>query len=280
MFKPFYNQTTRNTVIAFGDLFNKMFIVRRNPNGTENRRISVPIEYAPKQKWYRKVKELETRGSTERSDVLLPRLSFEISNVVPDLQRRVQIPQRLYNTIGGITKQVFAPTPYKYQFELNLMTENSDDGFQIIEQILPYFNPTFNLSVNSLPDIGYTEDFPLTLNNIIKNDEFSGDFETVRLQTWTLTFDMKVNIYGPITDAALIRKALTHLHVVDDNGDGTGRITTEQEDGAPIRVIIKTEPDPIDALPTDDYGYSITITEPLANTVFDPETGTYIPLPD
>lgn len=275
MFTPFYNQTTRYTVIAFGDLFNKLFVVRRNPNGTENKRISIPIEYAPKQKWYRKIKELEKRDPTTRSDVILPRLSFEITNVIPDLSRRMQLPQKLYNTVAGVTKNVFAPTPYKYQFELNLMTENSDDGFQIIEQILPYFNPTFNLSVNSLPDIGYTEDFPLTLNNIVKNDEYSGDFEAARIQTWTLSFDMKVNIYGPITDATLIKKALTHIHVVDDNGDGTGNISADQEDGAPIRTIIKTEPNPIDATKDSDYGYSIVITEPIGNTKFNPVTGLY-----
>lgn len=279
MFATFYHNTTRNTVIAFGNLFNNIYYVKYNKNGTENRRIKVPIDYSPKQKWWRAVKETGSGTDNEfkSSARILPRMSFEITNIQPDFERKSQLARNLYNTSEGIPKHIFAPTPYKYSFELNVMVENSAEGFQIIEQILPFFNPTLNVTVNSLPEIGYKEDLSLTLNSVIKNDEYSGDFETMRIQTWSISFDMRINLYGEIKDANLIKKAITHINIVNTNGDGSGEITQEQMDESAIDVIINTEPDPLNADPQSDYGFSISVEYPDSPVEFDPETGTYVP---
>ena len=255
MLATFYHSTTRNLVIAFGDLFNDIYVVRRNANGTENNRIKVPIEYSPKQKWWRMLKERD--GQFKTVGAILPRISFEITSVSYDGSRKVSSVQQLFHESGGVTKQAFAPTPYIYTIELNIMVENSDDGFQILEQILPYFNPTFHVSALLVPTMGYHDDIAITLNSTSKVDDYEGEFEKIRVQTWTLSFGADMNIYGPVKDAKLIKKAIVDIHAVGGNGP----VTLEEEAKTPRHVRITTEPDPLNALPTDDYGFTITIEE-------------------
>lgn len=255
MLATFYHSTTRNLVIAFGDLFNDIYVVRRNANGTENNRIKVPIEYSPKQKWWAMLKQRDTQFKTV--GVIVPRISFEITSVSYDGTRKVSAVQQLFHDVGGVTKQAYAPTPYTYTVELNVLVDNSDDGFQILEQILPYFNPTFNVTALVIPTLGYNEDIPITLNSTSKVDDYEGDFEKMRVQTWTLSFSAEMNIYGPVQDAKLIKKAVVDIHAVGGNGP----VTLAEEASTPRHVRITTEPDPLNATPESDYGFTIVIEE-------------------
>jgi hypothetical protein len=102
--------------------------------------------------------------------------------------------------------------PYDLEFELNLYTRNIDDGTQIIEQILPYFNPDYTVTVNVIPEIGFLKDIPIILNTVTTSVEHEGNFDAVRFVTWRLTFSMKANYYGPISTPKIIREVNTNIY--------------------------------------------------------------------
>ena len=55
------------------------------------------------------------------------------------------------------------PIPYNLNFELAIMAKNQDDGLQILEQILPFFQPSFNITLNLVPTMDEKRDYPVTL---------------------------------------------------------------------------------------------------------------------
>ena len=138
------------------------------------------------------------------------------------------------------------PVPYNIGFELNVLCKLNDDALQIVEQILPYFQPSFNLSVDLVESIGEKRDIPLTLDNISFQDDYEGDFSTRRALIYTLNFTAKTYLFGPVADSTdgLIKKVQVDYH------SGTDRTTSKRE----MRYTVV--PDPIDAGPDDDFGFS------------------------
>ena len=264
---PFYHSATRNLVIAFGQLFNNISVVRKQTDGAEYERFKVPLEYGPKQKWWVVMKEEAT--NLKRVRVKLPRMSFEIVNMTPDNPQQLNPIHQLVRSVDGDYQVAYAPVRYTYVFELNIMTQNADDGFQIIEQILPYFAPTYTVSVNTLPGLDQVDNIPITLAAFNKVDDYEGSFEQLRLQTWSLVFNVRSTIYGPVSEAKLIKKAIVDIH----NVGGSGPVTDKEVERTPRHVRIITEPDPLNADPNDDFGFSISITEYDDSKKRDPVTG-------
>ena len=100
------------------------------------------------------------------------------------------------------------PVPYNIGFQLNILTKLQDDSLQILEQILPFFQPAFTLTIDLVDQIGEKRDVPLVLNNISFTDDYEGDFDTRRALIYTLDFTAKTYMFGPIADSTdgLIRK--------------------------------------------------------------------------
>lgn len=251
--KHFYHSTTRNLVVAFGDFFNDMFVVKFKADGTEAFRQKVPIEYAPKNKWYRVLKQRENEFKSVANN--LPRFSFEILSMNYDSNRNMQ----LVNPMLADGHRTLSPVPYNYDINLYASVANSDEGFQLMEQIVPFFKPTFNLTAKIIPELGYEEDVPLTLKSVSKEDEYEGDFEAIRFQTWTFSFEAEMNVWNRVSESKLIRKAITDIHSVD----GSGKITSEEISETPSHITITTALNPLNAEPEDDYGFSISIEEDI-----------------
>jgi hypothetical protein len=106
----------------------------------------------------------------------------------------------------------YAPTPYNINVLLYIYTKNQDDGLQIIEQILPYFNPDYNLTLKAIPELDIKNDLPILLNSIGFQDEYEGDMTTRRAIIWTLSFVMKLNFYGPVNRQGIINKVTTNTY--------------------------------------------------------------------
>jgi hypothetical protein len=134
-------------------------------------------------------------------------MGFEMLSIAYDPMRRVSLVQQnraVNNTTTTLNAQ-YAPTPYNIDINLYAYTKNQDDGLQIIEQILPYFNPDFNLSLNAIPALGIKNDLPVLLNSISYEDEYEGDFSQRRAIVWTLNFTLKLNYFGPVNKQGIIR---------------------------------------------------------------------------
>ena len=198
-----YNQIFRKTIVAFGTLYNNIEIRRSDEV------MKVPLAYGPKQKFLARLDQ-NPDPTNKRVQITLPRLSFEINSVSYDATRKVSPTQKIkFKKDVDETKTAFMPVPYNIGFELAIISKNQDDGLQIIEQVLPYFQPHYNLSVKLQTTIGETKDVPIVLQNIDYEDDYEGDFATRRAIIYTLQFTAKTYLYGPVSDAKVIKKVIT-----------------------------------------------------------------------
>lgn len=208
MLQKFYWGTVRKSIVAFGNMFNNIHIDRRDSSGNVVQTLKVPLSYAPRQKFLARI-QAEPNAPDENFQVLIPRLAFEMTGIEYDPSRRVSLVQqnRGVNNTTTTLNSIYAPSPYNILVSLYAYTKNQDDGLQIIEQILPYFNPDYNLTLNAIPALQIKNDLPILLNNISYEDTYEGEFVNRRAIIWTLNFTLKLNFFGPISRQGLIRTA-------------------------------------------------------------------------
>jgi hypothetical protein len=235
--------------VAFGNMFNNIHIDRFNSDGLVTQTLRVPLAYSPKQKFLARI-AAQPQSFEQSFETYLPRLGFEMISLAYDPARRVSLVQQNRALNGSSTTTLnsqYAPTPYNIAMTLYVYTKNQDDGLQIIEQILPYFNPDYNLTLNAIPAMGIKNDLPIILDNISYEDEYEGDFSQRRAIIWTLNFTMKLNFYGPVnnkgiirttnvttfSDPALSNKQFTHTATIDPNtavpGDSIAIVDTFED---------------------------------------------------
>ena len=211
---PFYNAILRKYVVAFGNLFNNITMIRyKQDRVTEVDRIIVPLSYGPKEKY---ISKLRQDGDLDRPvQTLLPRMSFEMVALNYDPMRKQETNMKYRSVIPGVSNRMktrYVGTPYDFNFELSIMVRNIEDGNQIVEQILPYFSPEYSLSLSLLPD--FPDDIrtiPVTLNSVNQSIDYEGDYETTRMIVWTLSFTLKGFIFGPSSTANVITSANTNI---------------------------------------------------------------------
>lgn len=221
----FYHGIIRKTIVAFGNLFSSIYIDRRQGDsvaGPVTQRLQVPIAYAPKEKW---IVRLEQDPSLENNTyTTLPRLSFEITGYNYDSSRKVGKMNKVLCNDGTSSTSVFAPVPYNISISLYVLTKTQEDAMQIIEQILPTFAPEYTVAINALPQMNIIQDVPITLDSVSVSDEYDGDFETRRFVTHTLTFTLKLNLFGPVRNNKPIYTTNVNVGLTEDLGT-TSRYT-------------------------------------------------------
>ena len=206
----FYNESLRKTIIAFGSLFNDIQITRKDSSGEEIQTMKVPLAYGPKQKFITRL--TQDPGATQQIALTLPRIGFEIQSFDYDPNRKLNRTIRQKKVSNASDKKLkqmstqYTPVPYNMNFELFVMAKNSDDGIQIIEQILPFFQPEYTVSIKEVPDMDIVRDVPFVLNSVGYEDTYEGDFQTRRAIIYTLAFTAKSYVYGPVTTAKPITK--------------------------------------------------------------------------
>lgn len=206
----FYNQIVRKNIIAFGTLFNNITMKSTDPDtGAVLEETKVPLAYGPKQKFLVRL----TDSSTTKVSITLPRLYFEMTGIEYDSTRKTS-PIQKYKTIiddnGNEVRVQYVPVPYNIGFELGVIAKSQDDALQIVEQILPYFQPSFSLTLNMIPDMNEKKDVAIVLNGITGEDEWDDSFMQRRYIAYTLNFTMKSYLYGPYNTSDVIRKAIIH----------------------------------------------------------------------
>jgi hypothetical protein len=202
MFEYFYNEILRKTIISFGTLFNNISIKHTNSSDDVISTIKVPLGYGPTEKF---LARLQQSPDLDKSiAITLPRMSFEFTGLTYDSSRKLTTTQTFIakdSNTGTETKKMYMPVPYNMQFELSVMSKLNDDVLQIVEQILPYFQPSYNLTVSLVDSIEEKKDIPIVLENITMQDEYEGDFSTRRVLLYTLRFTAKTYLYGPVSSA-------------------------------------------------------------------------------
>ena len=262
----FYHQIIRKTVIAFGTLFNDIHVQHDDGAGNVISDIKVPIAYGPRQKFLARItQQAELNKATQ---ITLPRMSFEITNIAYVSARKAGITQTfkaLDSEDGDKMKKVFMPVPYNLGFDLNILVKTQDDGLQILEQILPFFQPGFNISIDLVKSIGEKRDIPMVLTNIAQQDDYEGDFSTRRALIYTLSFTAKTFFFNHIaqTPEGLIKKV--QLDYYEDTNTRTAK-RVQRYTVLPKAKKDYNEDDVIDTAddlliePGDDFGFTETST--------------------
>lgn len=234
----FYHGIIRKTIIAFGNLFSNIYIDRKQGDsvtGVTVQRLQVPIAYAPKEKW---IVRLEQDPNLENNTyTTLPRLSFEITGYNYDSTRKLGKMNKVVCNDGVSSSSMFAPVPYNISISLYVLTKTQEDAMQIIEQILPTFAPEYTVAINAVPQMNVIQDVPITLDSISVADEYDGDFETRRFVTHTLTFTLKLNLFGNVRD----NKPIYTTGVNIGENEATGTTSHYSAEGDPITYTIINE---------------------------------------
>ena len=216
MFGYFSHGIIRKYVIVFGSMFNDL-TVQRNSGSSRIQTLAVPIAYGPKQKF---LVRLDTDPNLDREIAIsLPRIGFELSGISYDSNRKLNSAQKntYDHTDKNFRKTQYTPVPYNIDFTMSIFVKNADDGTQILEQILPYFKPEWNMSVNLVPEMKIKMDIPTVLNSVDLEDTYDGDFQTRRAIIWNLNFTMKGYLYGPVSNQGVIKRIAVDIYEDDEN---------------------------------------------------------------
>lgn len=219
MFEYFYNEILRKTVVAFGSLFNNITIKHTNNSNQVVSVIKVPLAYGPTQKFLARLEQ--SPDLNKPTQITLPRMSFEFTGLTYDASRKVTTTQTFTAGLsddGKTITKTYMPVPYNMQFELSIMAKLNDDALQIVEQILPYFQPSYNLTVELIDQINEKRDIPVVLENITFQDDYEGNFTTRRVLIYTLRFTAKTYLFGPTQIATKdIIKKTTISYITGDS---------------------------------------------------------------
>jgi hypothetical protein len=234
----FYNRTIRKVVVAFGTMFNDILLQRYSVDGTIKQELfKVPLTYGSKEKYLTRITSDPNLTKTISSTV--PRISFEMTGMTYDSSRKqISTLQNFSaNTATGIKTQ-FAPIPYNFDFSMSIYVRNTEDGTQILEQILPFFTPDFNVSVDFIAPMDQKYDMPVILNSVSNEVDYEGDFMSTRLIIWNLEFTAKGYIWPPVKSGKIIRQANTSIYIESqtrnsqkvfvDKANGSGYFAQEE----------------------------------------------------
>jgi hypothetical protein len=226
MFEHFYYEAIRKTVIAFGTLFNNIYIKHKNNQGEVVSTQKVAFAYGPTQKFLARLEQ--SPDLNKPIQITTPRMSMEIVGLSYDSQRKG-------NTMRGFTakgeenkpRKSYLPVPYNVNFELSIFTKLEDDMFQIVEQILPYFQPHYTITIVAIEEIQEKKDIKFTLDNISMTDNYEGNFEDRRALIWTLKFTAKTYMFLPVSSDSIESSIINKVSIGFAAGDNSSTISND-----------------------------------------------------
>lgn len=267
----FYFGTIRKYVIAFGNLFNDIYVQRLDSNGNRIQTLAVPLAYGPKEKWL--VRLVQDPNLDADVAITLPRMGFEITNLTYASQRKLSSTlrnSRLKTSDLDRVDTQFVPVPYDINILLSIFVRNADDGAQILEQIVPYFRPEFVTNVRLIPEMGIVSDTPVVLQDVSIEDTYEGDFDTRRALIYNMNFSIKAYFYGPVSNSGVIKRTIIPI-AVDTAADAPFveklTVTPSQfANGAPLtspsaNSALSVNTDQISA--NSDFGFTVDINTDL-----------------
>ena len=267
----FYFGTIRKYVIAFGNLFNDIYVQRLDSNGNRIQTLAVPLAYGPKEKWL--VRLVQDPNLDADVAITLPRMGFEITSLTYASQRKLSSTiknSRLKTSDLDRVETQFVPVPYDINILLSIFVRNADDGAQIVEQIVPYFRPEFVTNVRLIPEMGIVSDTPVVLQDVSIEDTYEGDFDTRRALIYNMNFSMKAYFYGPVSNSGVIKRTIIPI-AVDTAADAPflEKITvtpSQFANGAPLtspsaNSALSVNLDQISA--NSDFGFTVDISTDL-----------------
>ena len=244
-----YHELIRKTVVAFGTLFNDLYVYRKNSTGKTIQKMKVPLAYGPKQKFLTRIDQDSSRSAdnVRTTALTLPRIGFEMTTLQYDPARKLNRIQKFKKVKGADSKSLqhsYMPVPYNVGFSLFAMAKNSEDALQIVEQILPTFQPDYTITLNVMPTLEVVRDVPIVLGDVSYEDSYDGEFTERRVIMYTLSFTAKMYLYGPVTSQKIIKRVQ-----VDQYTDTNTAVAKREQ-----RYVVQPSPTTADA--DDNFGFN------------------------
>jgi len=196
MFEYFYHNITKKAVVAFGSLFNDIYIARFNSDGSERERVRVPLSYMTKQKFISRLNQDPNLNSSFYMS--LPRMSFEFSNLIYDSSRKNDSFQKSLSQNNSIFSYRYGRIPYNLTFMLHIFSKNTDDALQIMEQIIPWFTPEYSVNIRMVNPTDMSVDVPFVIQNITYDEDAEDtNFDSRKTVIVDIEFYAKLFYYGP-----------------------------------------------------------------------------------
>lgn len=242
----FYHGNIKQLIVAFNGFFSNLHVVRRQGDSVQGKPIAdirVPIAFSNRAKWLHQIIE----GTRDKQvKITLPRIGFEITSFAYDATRKKNRNQQVKCTDEyGNTWVVDNPVPWNVELAMYIVADNQEDCLQIVEQILPQFNPDLTISFKSV--LGINTNVPITLNSVSMQDDYEGSMTDDRLVIYTITFTAKMELYGEVIDVGQLKPPVIN-DGDDDGSDGDGSAGDDDHSGeTSINIIMngsKTPNDP------------------------------------
>ncbi|USL85667.1 tail sheath stabilizer and completion protein [Enterobacter phage Entb_43] len=207
MFGYFYNSSLRRYILMLGDLFSNIQVQRvREDIGKTY--IRVPITYASKEHFMMKLNKwtsVNNEDGPAKVETILPRINLHLVDMMYNPTYKTgQLNRSAMSNPNSKTGTIsqYNPTPIKMIFELGIFTRHQDDMFQIVEQIMPYFQPHFNTTMTELfeNEITFERDIRITFQSISIDEQIDGDKQSRRRLEWSIMFEVNGWLYPPAFD--------------------------------------------------------------------------------
>ena len=212
-------QSIRKTTLAFASLFTDIPFVTYDQNGKEVERRKVPITYGNKEKYVKRI-EASPGEINEKVQITLPRLEYGLVNMDYDKDRKVNLANKIVGCSSDAHAYVKAPMPYNFNFEVVLYTRTIEDANQILEYILPFFMPDYNIKINMVADVGIVRNIPITFSGESEDEDSTGSFDSpVRSVFRTLNFVARSYIYQTPSYYKPILEAITNINIPPSTQD-------------------------------------------------------------
>ena len=238
--KEFYNYNIiRRTIIQFLDMFNYIMVARYDETtGDVIKYVKVPLKFAPKtRQWY----FLEKRDAEGRRirDKIFPIMSVNLTGMEYDAERQGNKQFIIYKDRSIDAIEYFAnPKPYTFPFEVKIAAEYMVDITQVLEQILPFFNPAAQIRI-TVPELNIGDesdntdygapslDLKVLYDGATPNTPIDIDEANYRVLEWTLNFKVNGWLFTPLQTTVPVKKISTKFYTTADGWSYYADTTTE-----------------------------------------------------
>jgi hypothetical protein len=234
----YYPRTIENVTVALTDMFNDMKVYKYTSAGTSAEVYDVPITFGPVEKEHlQRIEDHEYISSAfdvsgytqvesygQRYWISTPRIALVMNGIAYNAERaygvnewREWFSETLVDGVNpDIVLKDYAPTPYDINFTLYIMTDSMDYFAQIMENILPYFNPALYLRVKEFSFLNIERDLKVIMNGVTPDfisPEISDDDR--RYINGTLDLTVEAWMYRPFEYSKIIKIIKSQYFVVD-----------------------------------------------------------------
>lgn len=215
----------RSVTLGLADMFNDIYVRRFDSDFiTVVKEIHVPLHIAPKTKEYYERKENYTSDGGLRYYQQVPAMALVFGGMSYAQQRVVSPnderwwPYPVDNSIAPDYYKDYSPVPYDLNYELRIRTESMEDYIQIIEQILPFFNPSLTLRMREIPFLNIARNIRVNLDSssIEIPQELSGS--DMNQLDGTLSLTCEAYLYRPVTNAVFLKELYKYISTIETDG--------------------------------------------------------------